>query len=118
MLDSPLARAQAEDVIDPLTLGRRIRQLRTDAGLTLAEVADAIGTATSHLSVLENVRLAVQSRAGRGKAVECGAAGRSKSADDDVEVNHGFVESMIPKSCRLFGQDHAWNQAPPQHRRP
>ncbi|GAA1732444.1 helix-turn-helix transcriptional regulator [Microcella frigidaquae] len=54
MLDSPLSRAQAEEVIDPLTLGRRIRTLRTDAGLTLAEVAEAIGTATSHLSVLEN----------------------------------------------------------------
>ena len=54
MLDSPLSRAQDDDVIDSLTLGKRIRQLRTDAGLTLAEVADAIGIATSHLSVLEN----------------------------------------------------------------
>ena len=54
MVDSPLSRTQAEDVIDPLTLGRRIRTLRTDAGLTLAEVAEAVGIATSHLSVLEN----------------------------------------------------------------
>lgn len=54
MLDSPLSRAQAEDVIDPLTLGQRIRQRRTDAGLTLADVASAVGVATSHMSSLEN----------------------------------------------------------------
>ncbi|HET8957754.1 MAG TPA: helix-turn-helix transcriptional regulator, partial [Microcella sp.] len=39
---------------DPLTLGRRIRQLRTDARLTLADVASAVGVAPSHLSSLEN----------------------------------------------------------------
>lgn len=54
MLDSSLSRAQAEDVIDSLTLGKRIRQRRVDAALTLAEVASAVGVATSHMSSLEN----------------------------------------------------------------
>lgn len=54
MPDSTTATPQAYDVLDPLTLGHRMRALRTGAGLTLAEVADAIGIATSHLSVLEN----------------------------------------------------------------
>lgn len=54
MLDSPRAHDQADDVIDSLTLGKRIRQLRTDARLTLADVASAVGVATSHMSSLEN----------------------------------------------------------------
>ena len=54
MLDSPLSRPQADEVIDSLTLGKRIRQLRTDAALTLADVASAVGVATSHMSSLEN----------------------------------------------------------------
>ena len=54
MLDHALAAREPEEVLDSLTLGRRLRRLRTDAGLTLAEVAQAIGTVTSHLSVLEN----------------------------------------------------------------
>lgn len=54
MLDSPRTRDQADDVIDSLTLGKRIRQLRADARLTLADVAAAVGVATSHMSSLEN----------------------------------------------------------------
>jgi predicted transcriptional regulator/DNA-binding XRE family transcriptional regulator len=54
MLGSPLSRPQADDVIDSLTLGKRIRQLRTDAALTLADVASTVGVATSHMSSLEN----------------------------------------------------------------
>ena len=41
-------------MIDALTLGKRIRQLRSDAALTLADVASAVGVATSHMSSLEN----------------------------------------------------------------
>lgn len=48
--------AQAEDMLDTLTLGRRVRTLRGEAGLTLSALAEAIGIAPSHLSVLENGR--------------------------------------------------------------
>ncbi len=54
MLDRAQTSGHAEEVLDPLTLGRRIRQLRGDAGLTLAELGERIGVATSHVSVLEN----------------------------------------------------------------
>ncbi|KQV25980.1 helix-turn-helix domain-containing protein [Yonghaparkia sp. Root332] len=54
MLDRAQTPGHAEEVLDPLTLGRRIRQLRSDAGLTLAELGERIGVATSHVSVLEN----------------------------------------------------------------
>jgi XRE family transcriptional regulator, fatty acid utilization regulator len=54
MLDHAPVAPQAEEVLDSLTLGRRIRQLRLDAGLTLAELGERIGIATSHVSVLEN----------------------------------------------------------------
>jgi XRE family transcriptional regulator, fatty acid utilization regulator len=54
MLDHVAPTPQAEEVLDSLTLGRRIRQLRLDAGLTLAELGARVGVATSHVSVLEN----------------------------------------------------------------
>ena len=54
MTPAPLLSAQAEEVIDSLTLGKRIRQLRSDAQLTLADLASSVGVATSHMSSLEN----------------------------------------------------------------
>ncbi|WP_284327651.1 helix-turn-helix domain-containing protein [Demequina litorisediminis] len=41
---------------DLTTLGRRIRHFRAEAGLTLDQVSDATGTASSHLSLIENGR--------------------------------------------------------------
>jgi XRE family transcriptional regulator, fatty acid utilization regulator len=41
-------------MLDSLTIGRRIRQLRTERGLTLDELGTAIGRAASQVSVLEN----------------------------------------------------------------
>ena len=46
--------APAIDATDPLTIGRRIRQLRTDQNLTLDALSVAIGRAPSQLSVIEN----------------------------------------------------------------
>ncbi|MES2171451.1 MAG: helix-turn-helix domain-containing protein, partial [Actinomycetota bacterium] len=43
-----------EDVLDSLTIGRRIRQLRLDRGLTLDSMGAAIGRAASQVSVIEN----------------------------------------------------------------
>src|SRR5690349_20394167 len=45
-----------DGVMDPLTIGRRIRQLRTDRGMTLEELAAAVGRAPSQLSMIENGR--------------------------------------------------------------
>ena len=42
--------------MDSLTIGRRIRQLRSDKGLTLETLASAIDRAPSQLSVIENGR--------------------------------------------------------------
>ncbi|MFH5821747.1 helix-turn-helix domain-containing protein [Georgenia sp. AZ-5] len=41
---------------DPLVLGRRIRHARTSANLTLRQLADAVGSTTSQLSLVENGR--------------------------------------------------------------
>ncbi len=41
---------------DSLTIGRRIRQLRTEAGMTLDALAAAVGRAPSQLSMIENGR--------------------------------------------------------------
>src|SRR6187551_1099254 len=43
-----------EEVLDPLTVGRRIRQLRTARGLTLDDLAAELGRAPSQVSVIEN----------------------------------------------------------------
>jgi len=42
--------------VDSLTIGRRIRQLRTERGMTLDELAGAVGRAPSQLSMIENGR--------------------------------------------------------------
>lgn len=44
----------AEDVLDPLTIGRRIRELRTARGMTLEQLSAALDRAPSQLSVIEN----------------------------------------------------------------
>jgi len=43
-----------EEMIDSLTIGRRVRQLRTDRGMTLDDLGAAIGRAASQVSVIEN----------------------------------------------------------------
>src|SRR6188474_3076981 len=43
-----------EDVLDSLTVGRRIRQLRLDRGMTLDVLATHLGRAISQVSVIEN----------------------------------------------------------------
>lgn len=43
-----------EDVLDSLTVGRRIRQLRLDRGMTLDALATALGRAISQVSLIEN----------------------------------------------------------------
>lgn len=42
--------------VDPLTIGRRIRHLRTRRGLTLDDLATAVGRAPSQISMIENGR--------------------------------------------------------------
>ena len=46
----------ADDEVDPLLIGRRIRARRTERGMSLAELAAALDRAPSQLSVIENGR--------------------------------------------------------------
>ncbi|MEX0153289.1 helix-turn-helix domain-containing protein [Microbacterium sp. LMI1-1-1.1] len=43
-----------DEEVDTLTIGRRIRQLRTARGMTLDDLAQAVGRAPSQLSMIEN----------------------------------------------------------------
>lgn len=43
-----------EDMLDSLTIGRRLREIRTGQGMTLEEVGTLIGRAASQVSVIEN----------------------------------------------------------------
>ncbi len=51
---SPTAATLATDELDPVVLGRRLRHLRKEAGLTLDQAAEAVGATGSHLSLIEN----------------------------------------------------------------
>ncbi|WP_036298792.1 helix-turn-helix domain-containing protein, partial [Microbacterium sp. C448] len=42
-----------DEEVDPLTIGRRIRQLRTARGMTLDELAAAVDRVPSQLSMIE-----------------------------------------------------------------
>ena len=55
-MTDPAAALAAEDesMLDSLTIGRRIRQLRSDRGLTLDDLGEALGRAPSQVSVIEN----------------------------------------------------------------
>ena len=54
MVDSISAALDDEDMLDSLTIGRRVRQLRTGRRMTLDDLGAAIGRAASQVSVLEN----------------------------------------------------------------
>jgi len=54
MAHASLPDAHDEDMLDSLTIGRRVRQLRTERGMTLDDLATAIGRAASQISVIEN----------------------------------------------------------------
>ncbi len=51
-----LADLPEDEGVDPLFIGRRIRQLRTERSMTLDELATAVGRAPSQLSMIENGR--------------------------------------------------------------
>jgi predicted transcriptional regulator/transcriptional regulator with XRE-family HTH domain len=51
---SPAEDLDDEGMLDPLTVGRRIRQLRSDRGMTLDALAAQLGRAPSQVSVIEN----------------------------------------------------------------
>ena len=48
--------ARERPAVDPLVIGRRVRHLRTQRGLTLEDLGAAVGRAPSQISVLENGR--------------------------------------------------------------
>lgn len=53
--DDRLSQADTEsEAFDPFSLGRRLRHLRKERNLTLAQVAESSGVASSQLSLLEN----------------------------------------------------------------
>ncbi len=52
--DRPSPVDDAPEPFDPFSLGRRLRHLRKERNLTLAQVAELSGVATSQLSLLEN----------------------------------------------------------------
>lgn len=53
-MDLNAADAIEDEGMDSLTIGRRVRQLRTDRGLTLDDLGAALGRAASQVSVIEN----------------------------------------------------------------
>ena len=127
MTPAPLLSAQAEEVIDSLTLGKRIRQLRSDAQLTLADLASSVGVATSHMSSLENgkreaklselqsVARAVGDAAGEAPVVGRAAKGTTRAAGSATRGAGRAVAGTTSKARRPRSAD-ADSEDPPRRR--
>jgi XRE family transcriptional regulator, fatty acid utilization regulator len=53
---APASHPASETAVDIVTLGQRIRHLRRGRGMTLAQLASQVGSASSALSMIENGR--------------------------------------------------------------
>ncbi|GAB3697872.1 helix-turn-helix domain-containing protein [Mariniluteicoccus flavus] len=89
---------EAESVFDPFSLGRRLRELRKERELTLAQVTEATGIATSHLSMLENGK-----REGKVSVLQKLAKAYDVTIDDflnEVPSRRTMLEIELEKAMR------------------
>src|SRR6478736_1870925 len=99
--------AEDDEVVDPLTIGRRIRQLRTQRGMTLDELAAAVDRAPSQLSMIENGRRApklTQLRASaRVLGVQLEMLLESEPLDERATLEIGLERAMKGPTFQALG---------------
>ena len=93
--------------VDSLTIGRRIRQLRTDRGMTLEELAAAVDRAPSQLSMMENGRrepkLTLLQAIARALGTTLDALLRSEPLDERATLEIGLERAMRGPTFRALG---------------
>src|ERR671911_58948 len=96
-----------DDEVDSLTIGRRIRQLRTDRGMTLEELAGAVDRAPSQLSMIENGRrepkLTLLQAIARALGTTLDALLESEPLDERATLEIGLERAMRGQTSRALG---------------
>ncbi|GAB3623414.1 acetate metabolism transcriptional regulator RamB [Mariniluteicoccus endophyticus] len=89
---------EPESVFGPFSLGRRLRELRKERDLTLSEVSEMTGLASSHLSMLENGK-----REAKVSVLQKLAAAYDVTIDDflnEVPSRRTMLEIELEKAMR------------------
>ena len=93
--------------MDSLTIGRRIRQLRTDRGMTLEELAAAVDRAPSQLSMIENGRrepkLTLLQAIARALGTTLDALLESEPLDERATLEIGLERAMRGQTFQALG---------------
>ena len=101
------SRSPEDQDVDALTIGRRIRQLRTAQQMTLEALASAIGRAPSQLSMVENGRREpklTQLRAiARALGTTLDALLESEPLDERAELEIALERAMNGQTFRSLG---------------
>ena len=103
----PHAEVSDDGDVDSLTIGRRIRQLRTDRGMTLEELAAAVDRAPSQLSMIENGRreanLTLLQQIARALRVTLDALLESDPLDERSQLEVALERAMKGPTFRALG---------------
>ncbi len=105
--ETAMTDAEHDEVVDSLTIGRRIRQLRTQRGMTLDELAAAVDRAPSQLSMIENGRREpklTQLRAiARALGVQLEMLLESEPLDERATLEIGLERAMKGPTFQALG---------------
>ncbi|MFH8249110.1 helix-turn-helix domain-containing protein [Microbacterium sp. B2969] len=96
-----------DEEVDPLTIGRRIRQLRTERGMTLEELATSVDRAPSQLSMIENGRrepkLTLLRAIARSLGVTLDALLESEPLDERATLEIALERAMKGQTFQALG---------------
>src|SRR5689334_13345223 len=103
----PAAELPDDEGVDSLTIGRRIRQLRTERGMTLEELAAAVDRAPSQLSMIENgrreARLSLLQSIARALGTSLDALLESEPLDERATLEIALERSMRGQTFQALG---------------
>ncbi|MGZ0712928.1 helix-turn-helix domain-containing protein (plasmid) [Coraliomargarita sp. W4R53] len=98
-----------DDEVDSLTIGRRIRQLRTDRGMTLDELAAAVDRVPSQLSMIENgkrePKLTLLQAIARALGSSLDALLESEPLDERATLEIALERAMRGQTFQALGID-------------
>ncbi|WP_100811903.1 MULTISPECIES: XRE family transcriptional regulator [unclassified Microbacterium] len=96
-----------DEEVDPLTIGRRIRQLRTARGMTLEELAAAVDRVPSQLSMIETgkreAKLSLLRSIARALGTSLDALLESEPLDERSTLEISLERAMSGQTFRALG---------------
>lgn len=96
-----------DEEVDPLTIGRRIRQLRTARGMTLDELASAVDRVPSQLSMIETgkreAKLSLLRSIARALGTSLDALLESEPLDERSTLEISLERAMSGQTFRALG---------------